>query len=493
MGSDAVSDRTPVLVGVGAVTQREEDPQRAREPVALMAEALARAGSDAGDASLLHDADAIYVPRGMTPYADPGRWVAAALGAASARSVLFDVGVLQTSLFGRAARAIQQGEADVVLVTGGEAKYREQQARRAGVPAKVSDQGDVRPDEVLRPAADILHPLEIQQGLGMPVRQYAVMENALRHAQGLSIDAHRRQVGALYEAFSRVARDNPDAWERRAIPADEIAWPSDGNRMLAFPYTRLHTAQWNVDQAAGLVFCSAARARRSGIPASRWIHPRAVAESNHMLPLLLRAELHRSPGFALAGRRALEAAGLGCEEVDLLELYSCFPVAVRVQALELGISPERPLTVTGGMAFAGGPLNNFVLQAVVRMARLLRERPGHGLATAVSGLMTKQGVSVWSSAPAPGGFRYDDVSDEAAAATAQVEAASDGCGAGRVAGYTVWFDREGRAERAVAYVDLDDGRRTLAGSDVPDLLERVQRTELCGARVRVADGELFPD
>jgi acetyl-CoA C-acetyltransferase len=212
-----------------------------------------------------------------------------------------------------------------------------------------------------------------------------------------------------------------------------------------------------------------------------------------MLPVLLRRDLHRSPGFALAGRRALDAAGLDAAEIGMLELYSCFPVAVRIQALELGISEERPLTCTGGMAFAGGPLNNFVLQAAVRMARLLRERSGHGLLTAVSGIMTKQGVSVWSSAPAPDGFSWHDVSEAAAAETAAVEVSTQPSAIGRIAGHTVCFDREGRPERAVAYVDLDDGGRTLAGTDAVDVLRRAQEVELNGARVRVADGELRLD
>jgi acetyl-CoA C-acetyltransferase len=209
-----------------------------------------------------------------------------------------------------------------------------------------------------------------------------------------------------------------------------------------------------------------------------------------MLPLLLRRELHRSPGFALAGRRALETAGIVREALGPVELYSCFPVAVRIQALELGLAGKAPFTVTGGMAFYGGPLNNFVLQALVRLAQRLRAEPGHGLLTAVSGLMTKQGVSVWSSTPAPDGFRWDDVSGAVAAETARVEAAPEGEGAGRIAGYTVHFDREGRAERLVAYVDLDDGRRTLAGSDDAGWMERAQRVEQNGTRVRVAEGAL---
>ena len=140
--------RTPVLVGVGAVHQREEDWRRSLEPAALMAAALSRAGEDAGDPDLLRRADRIYVPRGFWEYADPGRLVAGMIGAEVAKSVLVEIGVLQTSAFGHAARAIQQGDADVVLVTGGEAKHRQAQAQRAGAEAPNTLQQDAAPDEV---------------------------------------------------------------------------------------------------------------------------------------------------------------------------------------------------------------------------------------------------------------------------------------------------------------------------------------------------------
>ena len=264
MGSDA--GRAPVLVGVGAVCQREQDPAQAQEPAHLMAAALERAGDDAGSRDLLRSADAIYVPRGFWDYADPGRLVAGKVGANDARSVLVEIGVLQTSALGHAARAIQQGEAEVVLVTGGEAKHRQSVAQRAGGEATLTQQGDAIPDEVLRPAAEIMHPLEISLGLVMPVRQYAVMESALRHAQKQPLDAHRHHLGALYERMNRVACENPDAWSREPTTAEEIAFGSAKNRMLAFPYTKLHCSQWTVDQAAGLLLCSQERARQAGVP-----------------------------------------------------------------------------------------------------------------------------------------------------------------------------------------------------------------------------------
>jgi acetyl-CoA C-acetyltransferase len=483
-----IDPRSPVLVGAGVASQREEDPARAQEPCALMAEALARAGDDAGDRSLLAEAALVAVPRGFWRYPDPGRLVAESVGAKQARTLVAEIGVLQTTLFAEAARAIREG-ADVVLVTGGEARHRAQRARAAGVAEILSEQpGGTAPDRVLRPAAEIVHPVEIARRFVVPVAQYATIENALRRDSGATPDAHRRGLARFWAGFAEVARSNPHAWSRKPPDADALLDDAGRNPMLAFPYGRLHCSQWNVDQAAGLVFCSAERARRAGIPQSRWVFLRAVAESNHMRPLVARGSLARSPGFAFAWQRALALSGLSPDAFPVRELYSCFPSAVRIQLREFGLPAEPTPSVTGGMAFAGGPLNNFVLQAAARVREVLRERGGAAVLSAVSGMLTKQGVSLWSCESGEASFGYADVSDaaERAEAPRKVVDAVDAVGA--IAGYTVVTD-PGAPARTVALVDLEGGARALAESADPELAGDAALRELAGTRVRVrADG-----
>ena len=72
----------PVLVGVGQILQRCEDPREAAEPFAMMVAALAQAASDSGAPQLLRRADSIYLVRGMWGYGDPGREVARRIGKA---------------------------------------------------------------------------------------------------------------------------------------------------------------------------------------------------------------------------------------------------------------------------------------------------------------------------------------------------------------------------------------------------------------------------
>ncbi|MEE2662797.1 MAG: acetyl-CoA acetyltransferase [Myxococcota bacterium] len=480
--------RQPLLVGAAAITQRETDPANAREPLELMADALEAAAADAGTRRLLTEADAVMAPRGFWEYGDPCRLLAERLGCPKARTTVAEIGVLQTTLFGEAGRQIAQGEADIVLITGGEAKYRALRAQIEGVEAPLTrHEGEA--DRVLRPQHEIMHPLELAFGVEMPVKQYSVMENALRHAQGTSLDEHRREIAEMWAGFSRVAASNPQAWRPEPVSADEIREPAGKNAMLAFPYTKLHNAQWNVDQAAGLVLCSESAAQRLGVARDKWLYPLAVVESNHMVPLAERKDPERCWGAKLAGERALELAGLDADRLDYSELYSCFPVAVRIQARELGIPLEPTPSVTGGMAFGGGPLNNFVLQAVARMAQVLREDPGsRGLVSAVSGILTKQGFSVWSTQPGPSPFQYDDVSEQVAGALETVEIDESADGPAIIRAYTVLCEG-GEPARAVAWCDTAGGRRTLAASSDPELLRNATERELCGREITLADGE----
>ncbi|MDJ0867620.1 MAG: acetyl-CoA acetyltransferase [Myxococcota bacterium] len=475
--------QTPVLVGACAVQQRCEHPDDGVEPVELMARALEGAAEDAGSRALLGLADGVRVPRGFWDYSDPARLVAERLGASGARTQLAQIGVLQTALLGRAAADIASGRASVVLVAGGETKHRAQCAQRLGVAERRTAQTGVAPDEVLEPHREVVHPRELELGIAMPVNQYAVVENALRAADGQDLETHRDAVARLWSGMSEVAARNPDAWSREVVKPEAIRDADRRNRWIAFPYTKRHNSNWNVDQAAGLILCALGTARRLGLDESRFVFPLAVADSNHMVSLAERRDLHRTPGFAHAGRAVTEAAGVAPAEAAARELYSCFPSAVRVQQRELGLDPTLPVTVTGGMAFAGGPLNNFVLQATVKMAQELRAAPGAtGLVDAVSGFLTKQGVSLWASRPPEAPFRHVDVSERTAADLPTIEVVDRADGEGRLASYTVQY-LGGEPVRSILLLDLDDGRRVLRADDDPGLLAALTEEEWIGRRL----------
>ena len=136
------ADHTPVLVGVGVATQREEDFRLALEPMDLMLRAVQAAGHDTGSNAALAGAQWIAVPRGRWNYTNPAGAIASAVGAAQATTVLTSVGVLQQSLIGAACARIARGEAHTTLVAGSDTGYRLLRAQVAGEQAaESSEQG----------------------------------------------------------------------------------------------------------------------------------------------------------------------------------------------------------------------------------------------------------------------------------------------------------------------------------------------------------------
>jgi hypothetical protein len=105
-------------------------------------------------------------------------------------------------------------------------------------------------------------------------------------------------------------------------------------------------------------------------------------------------------------------------------------------------------------------------------------------------MLTKQGVSLWSSEPGRMPFAFADVTAETAAATAAVEVVADAAGPATVASYTVLYDR-GTPQRAVLLCDLPDGRRTLRVLAVETLPAAALDGEICGRRAFLQDGGLI--
>ena len=152
---------------------------------------------------------------------------------------------------------------------------------------------------------------------------------------------------------------------------------------MSLPYTKLLNSNIQTDQAAALILCSVETARALGVPRDRWVFPHAAAHAYDHWHVSERADLRSSPAIRHAGAAALAHAGTAIDEIDRFDIYSCFPSAVQISCAELGLDAfgdERPLTVTGGLTFAGGPGNNYVTHSIAAMAERLRagggRRPG---------------------------------------------------------------------------------------------------------------------
>ncbi len=266
---------------------------------------------------------------------------------------------------------------------------------------------------------------EVASAMWDPVTQYALIDSALARHLGRTPAELAVDVSELWSRFDAVASGNPDA-EFAGPPrsATELADTTPENRLLAFPYNKLHSTQWALDHAAALVVMSEEAALASGVDPDRLLHPRVALDSSFGLSLSRRGELHRWPMMQVMGEAASEHLGSEPSEIGATELYSCFPAAVRVQLRELAMPEGSTPTVLGGMAFAGGPFNHFTYMATAELARMLRAAESElALLTTVSGLLTKGGLMVWGREPGDSPALVADVAPLAEEATAAQEVA----------------------------------------------------------------------
>ncbi|WP_024443750.1 MULTISPECIES: acetyl-CoA acetyltransferase [unclassified Mycobacterium] len=481
-----VDPRTPVLIGYGQVNHRDDTD--AIEPVDLMVAAARHAAHD----RVLRAVDSIRVVNLLSArYRDAGALLGQRIGAQRPATRYSPVGGnVPQSLVNQACLDIRDGRAGIVLVAGGETWRTRTRLRRAGGKLAWTQQDDSIPMAVCEGEdVPMVGPAEERIGLDRPAYVYPLFEQALRIAAGEKVDDHRRRIGELWSRFSAVAADNPHAWIRNAVAAEEIWQPGPKNRMISWPYTKLMNSNNMVDQAAALVLTSVQTATELRIPTDTWVFPQAGTDAHDTYAIANRAELHRSPAIRIAGARALELAGAAnIGEIDYVDLYSCFPSAVQVAAAELGLrtdDPDRPLTVTGGLTFAGGPWNNYVMHSIATLAELLVANPGRrGLITANGGYLTKHSFGVYGTEPPPDGFRWEDVQSEVDAQDTRPSVVQ-WQGSGKVESWTTPFDRDGRPLQAFLAVRTPDGSRTLAVLRDPDAAESTVREDIAGAAVDV--------
>jgi acetyl-CoA C-acetyltransferase len=439
--SMGLDPRTPVIVGVGQINQHEESPEI--EPVDLMA----AAAREAVDPRVLAALDSIRVVNLLSwRYRDPGLLLGARIGAADARTQYTGIGGnTPQSLLNQTCLDIQQGRADAVLLAGAETWRTRMRLRARGVRPEWTKQDDTVPVPPGAQDVPMSGPGEDRIGLVPPSFVYPLFEQALRIAGSESMEDHRRRIGDLWAQFSAVAQGNPHAWNREVFTPEQIWRPGPDN------------------QGAALVLCSVEKAEHLQIPRDRWVFPHAGTDSHDTYSVAERHELHRSPAIRIGAARALELGGVGVDDLAHVDVYSCFPSAVQIAAREIGLpvgDKRRPLTVTGGLTFAGGPWNNYVMHSIATMADLLRAAPeARGLITANGGYLTKHSFGVYSATPPADKFRWEDVQaavDREPTRTALVEWE----GTGTVESWTAAFDREGLAEKAFLSVRTPDGSRT---------------------------------
>ncbi len=494
--------RTPVIVGVGQVQQRVDDPTTALEPIDLLAGAARTALDDAGAPSLLARLDTVAAVQMVSwPYPDPGSLLARRLDAdAVGRTVLSTTGGNSPQLLVNVLAAdVADGRSDVVLIGGAECLHTRTRARRAPKVWLDWTEDDAPPcPEVVGDDRAGSSEYEVAHLAAAPTQIYPLFETALRHAAGREVEEHQAHVSELWAGFAAVAAGNPHAWSRTAWTPEQIRTVTADNRVISFPYTKLMCSNIAVDQAAALLLCSYEAARTAGVADDRLVFPLGGASAHEHYFFSERATLDTSPAMGIATRAALDAVGARLDDVARFDLYSCFPAAVQLSMGELGLTgprggDERPLTVTGGLGFAGGPANDYPTHAIAGMVEACRADPGSiGLVHALGWYSTKHSVGLYSTAPRSGGFgRVDDgVLQAEVDALPRREPAGAYTGRAVVEATSVAFERDGAPASAIVSLLTPDGGRALANTSDLDALRSMTEHAWEGRTVEVAtDGD----
>lgn len=205
---------------------------------------------------------------------------------------------------------------------------------------------------------------------------------------------HSRKYGTTFKQFAKVSVKNhhhstlnPKAMYQVETPLEEVM----SAEMIAYPNTKLMCSV-NVDGSAAAVLASESAARRLGLM-GRAVRVRgSIMTSN---PFVEREMV--APDFnavtRLAAKQVYEMAGVGPQDLDLIELHDCFATAEIVHYENLGICAEGeggrlidegatalggriPVNVSGGLLSKGHPLGDTGIANIYEVATHLRGEAG---------------------------------------------------------------------------------------------------------------------
>lgn len=459
----ASEDRIPVIVGVGDINDRPAPGEPGLYSVGLMAQALRRADADAGGGWLERADWLAIVPQISFRELDVPAMLPRALGIAPAHVMQAPSadGDSPVRHLNDAANAIADGLAQVCLLVGGEAVRTA--ARRA------AESGETK--NLFAGSLASASPIRKRYGLINPADIYPFYENATRAAWGQSLAEGQAETGTIWSNFSQVAAASEGAWIRQPRSPEEIVTVTADNRPIAFPYTKLQVANSSVNQGAGMIVTSLALAREAGIDPARLVYIGAGAAAHESREPLTRAGFTGTPGMDVALEKVLELNGLTGQQLDYVELYSCFPCVPKLARRKLGLPAEKPFSVHGGLTFGGGPVGNYMSHAAVAMVRALRQGGEYGLLYGNGGHCTDNHAIVLATHPVPGvtqpqDYNFQQLADDRRAPVPPLT--DDYEGLAIMETYTVFYGRNGDPAHGVVLARNPAGDRVVARIDALD-------------------------
>jgi acetyl-CoA C-acetyltransferase len=432
-----------------------------------MARALLAADADAGGGVLARAESIEVIGLVSWRYSNPVDLLCERLGISPARKTNASFGgETPLRLIHEAAVRIARGEQRVAAIVGGESTYSRMRAKKEKIalpwtPMVAREQAVQFPFSRLA-LSSVARSLRIVE----PAQVYPLYEMAAQASWGQTPAEANLASAKLWASYGAVAATNEFAWIRNAPDAETIGRPAANNRLVCWPYPKLLMANPAVNLSAAVLVTSLAVARAAGVPDHNIIHIWGGAAAAEPEDFLCRDSYARSTAQEVTLEAAVALVGGDARRFDFLELYSCFPVVPKMAMRVLGLGADECVpTVTGGLTFFGGPLNNYMSHAVAAMARKLRAAPGRtGMLYGQSGYVNKHHTLVLSTTPpaTPLELEYS-LQREADRRRGPVPPLNeDYRGSATIETYTVLFARDGAPLQGVVVARNPAGERVMA-------------------------------
>lgn len=153
---------------------------------------------------------------------------------------------------------------------------------------------------------------------------------------------HQRKYGTTFEQFAKVSVKNhhhstmnPKAMYQIETPLETVM----GAEMISYPNTKLMCSV-NVDGAAAAVICSEEKARELG-KMDRAVKVRASVMSSDPYQERNLQMPDVNSCTQVAAKAAYEMAGIGPDDLDLVELHDCFATAEILHYGNLGLGKQE--------------------------------------------------------------------------------------------------------------------------------------------------------
>ncbi len=308
MSARSLRGRT-AIAGIGETVYYKHGQAPDAEFV-LALQAILRAADDAGIDPRTIDGFASY----SNDRNDPSR-LAAALGIADLKFANMHWGGGGggvAAAVANAAAAVHAGFADCVVVF------------RALAQGQFRRFGEAPPDATVSGDNAYLAPY----GVMSPAQRFAMRATRFMHEHGVGHDVLRAIAMTSY----RHAQANPRA-VRYGRPLDHETY--DSSRWIVEPVNRLFDCCQENDGAAALIVVSAERARDMRHKPA-FILGAAQGSEHRCAAPVMNAPTYASSSFTTVAPRLYEAAGLGPEDVDVVQSYENFTTGVMMAVIEHG-------------------------------------------------------------------------------------------------------------------------------------------------------------